>query len=236
MLALLAPFWDWGPSLTILGLLRHLEATALLLAAKLGFLEGKLGMLQLSLAMLCQVEAICQVLFGHVVGFASKYALLAEDQDFKWASASHVGSIAGSSTAILKGWGPSLAILGLLRHLEATALLFAGKLGDLEGKLGDREVTLQLSRAQALFGHVRTKILIEMGVGSIGGSSTAILWVCWHFWHRFGINFWKLELCFLRQSLGILGANWSIGRSCCSYGHVVQFCVQKCSPPAGPRF
>ena len=51
--------------------------------------------------MLCQVEAICQVLFGHVVGFASRNALPQQDQDFKWVSASHVGSIGGSSTAIL---------------------------------------------------------------------------------------------------------------------------------------
>ena len=55
-----------------------LEATALLLGAKLGDLEGKFGyrevMLKLSRAMLCHVEAICQILFGHVdhvVGFAS---------------------------------------------------------------------------------------------------------------------------------------------------------------------
>ena len=92
---------DWGPSLAILGLLRRLEATALLLAAKLGDLEGKLGdrevMLKLSRAMLCQVEATCQVLFSHVVGFAPRNALPKQDQDFKWASASHVGS----STAIL---------------------------------------------------------------------------------------------------------------------------------------
>ena len=43
-------------------LLRYLEATALLLGAKLGDLEGKLGyreaMLKLSWAMLCYVEAI----------------------------------------------------------------------------------------------------------------------------------------------------------------------------------
>ena len=46
-------------------------------------------------AMLCQVEAICQVLFGHVVGFASRNALPQQDPDFKWVSASHVGSIWG---------------------------------------------------------------------------------------------------------------------------------------------
>ena len=78
---------DWGPSLAILAQLRHLEATALLLAAKLGDFEGKLGyrevMLRLSRAMLCQVEALCQVLFGHVVGFASRNALPQQDQDFQ---------------------------------------------------------------------------------------------------------------------------------------------------------
>ena len=60
-----------GPSLAIF-------ATGLLLAAKLGDLEGKLGyrkvMLKLSWAMLCHVEAICQILFSHVVGFASRNA------------------------------------------------------------------------------------------------------------------------------------------------------------------
>ena len=59
-------------------LLRYLEATALLLVAKLGDLEGKLGyrevMFKLSWAMLCYVEAICQSLFDHVVGFQSKNA------------------------------------------------------------------------------------------------------------------------------------------------------------------
>ena len=69
----------WRPSLAILGpVIRYLEATALLLAAKLGHLEGKLGyrgvMLELSWAMLCllcHAEAICQILLGRVVGFAS---------------------------------------------------------------------------------------------------------------------------------------------------------------------
>ena len=60
-------------------LLRYLEATALLLAAKLGDLEGKLGyrevMLKLRWAMLCHVEAISQFLLGHAVGFASRNAL-----------------------------------------------------------------------------------------------------------------------------------------------------------------
>ena len=109
--AMLDPFWGQlqgsrqhfgprlGPSLATLGpALQYLEATALLLAAKLGDLEGRLGyrgvMLKLSWAMLCYVEAICQILFAHVVGFASWNAR-------PLAGPSYVGSIGGSSTAIL---------------------------------------------------------------------------------------------------------------------------------------
>ena len=71
----------------------HLEATAVLLGAKL---RGKLttwkpysrhsgakfgslailwAMLKLSRAMVGHVEAICQMLFGHVVGFVPQSAL-----------------------------------------------------------------------------------------------------------------------------------------------------------------
>ena len=50
----------------------------MLLGAKLGDLEGKLGhrevMLKRSWAMLCYVEAIGQIFFGNVVGFASRNA------------------------------------------------------------------------------------------------------------------------------------------------------------------
>ena len=64
--AMLDPFGE--PSLAIL------EATALLLGAKLGDLEGKLGnrevMLKLSWAMLYHAEGI---LFSHAVGFASRH-------------------------------------------------------------------------------------------------------------------------------------------------------------------
>ena len=71
---------DWGQAWPSWALLRYLEATALFLAAKFGDVEGKLGyrevMLKLSWAMLCHVEATCQSLFGHVVGFASKNSLL----------------------------------------------------------------------------------------------------------------------------------------------------------------
>ena len=52
--------------------------------------------------MLCHVEAIHQILFGHVVGFVSQSALPQKHQDFKWVSASYVGSIGGSNTAILR--------------------------------------------------------------------------------------------------------------------------------------
>ena len=167
-------------------------------------------------AMVGHAEAICQMLFGHVVGFVSQSALPQKHQHFKWVLASHVGSIWGSDARIQAiFWaqiGPSLAILGLLRHLEATALLLAAKLGDLEGKLGYREVMLKLSRAmlcqaeaicQVSFGHVvgfasrnalpqqdqDFKWVSASHVGSIGGSSTAILWLCWHCWRHFGINF-----------------------------------------------
>ena len=51
---------DWGQTWA---LLRYLGATAMLLAAKLGDLAGKLGyrevMLKLSWAMLCDAEAMC---------------------------------------------------------------------------------------------------------------------------------------------------------------------------------
>ena len=51
----------------------YLEASALLLAAKLRDLEGKL---KLSWAMLCHVMLkLCQILFDHVVGFAFRNAL-----------------------------------------------------------------------------------------------------------------------------------------------------------------
>ena len=116
---------DWGQAWPSWALLRYLEATALLLGAKSGDLEGKLGyrevMLKLSWAMLYYVEAICQILLGHVVGFASRTALSPAGPRFKWVSASYFGSIWGQIRppcgyvdcyvgAIL---GPTSAILGL---------------------------------------------------------------------------------------------------------------------------
>ena len=113
---------------------KYLEATALLLGARLVDLEGKLSDRELSWAMLCHVEAICQILFGHVLGFASRNAFPQQDQDFTWVSASYVGSIWGSSTAILwPRWchlganfgdvGAELKAMGsfwtiLLRHIQ----------------------------------------------------------------------------------------------------------------------
>ena len=65
--------------------------------------------------MLFHVGAICQILFGHVVGFTSRHASPQQDQDFKWVSASYVGSISyGRVGAIL---GPTSAILGLCWRL-----------------------------------------------------------------------------------------------------------------------
>ena len=121
-----AMFYPFGGQMQhFWGQVWYLEATALPLGAKLGDLEGKLGyrevMFKLSWAMLCFVEAICQILFGHVVGCASEMLSPQQDVDFKWVSGSYVGSIWGQVRlsyghvgAIL---GPTLAILGLCWRL-----------------------------------------------------------------------------------------------------------------------
>ena len=54
-------------------------------------------MLKLSRAMVGHVEAICQMLFGHVVGFVPQSALFEKREDFKWVLASYVGSLWGSN-------------------------------------------------------------------------------------------------------------------------------------------
>ena len=77
-----------GPSLAILGL-------AMLLEAKLGDLEGKLGYREVVF------KPSGGILFGHFVAFAPRNALPRQDQDFKGVSASYAGSIWGQSTAIL---------------------------------------------------------------------------------------------------------------------------------------
>ena len=86
---------DWGQVWPAWAVLRYLEATAMLLGAKLGDLEGKLGYREVVF------KLSWAILFGHVVAFAFRNALLQQDQDFKWVSASYVGSIGGQSTAIL---------------------------------------------------------------------------------------------------------------------------------------
>ena len=98
-------------------LLRKLQLC--FLGARLGDLEGKLSypevMLKLSWAMSCHVEAICQILFGHVVGFASRNAppsrtkilsgfrraMLAPFRGQVQLSYGHVGAILGPTSAIL---------------------------------------------------------------------------------------------------------------------------------------
>ena len=94
-----------GPSLATLGPVKvlYLEATAMLLGAKLGDLEGKLG---------CRgvvFKPSWGILLGHFVAFAARNAFPQQDQDFKWVSASYAGSIWGQSTA---SYGPVGAILG----------------------------------------------------------------------------------------------------------------------------
>ena len=71
-----APIWA---KLAILGPLKAPGSYSYASWAKLGGLEGKMGhrevMLKLSWAMSCYVEAIGQIFFGHVAGFASRNAL-----------------------------------------------------------------------------------------------------------------------------------------------------------------
>ena len=119
-----------GPSWPSWALLSYPEATAMVLGAKLGDLEGKLGyrevMLKLSWAMLCYVEAIGQIFFGHVVGFASWSASPQQDQDIEWVSASYVCSIWGQ-VGLPYGYvgailGPTSAILGLRWRLYGIIL------------------------------------------------------------------------------------------------------------------
>ena len=97
------------------GYLGYLEATALLLAAKLGDLD----------------EAICQILFGHVIGFASRNAFPPAGPRFKWVSASYVGSIWGSGAAILwVCWGHWHRLGINFGHLGAMMMLCGLSSGD----------------------------------------------------------------------------------------------------------
>ena len=62
-------------------------------------------MLKLSRARVGHVGAICQRLFGHVVGFVSQSALPQKHQDFKWVLANYVLSMWGSN-ARMEHFGP----------------------------------------------------------------------------------------------------------------------------------
>ena len=121
-----ATFWaQIGASLAILALLRYLEATAMLLGAKLGDLEGKLRywevMLKLSWAMLCYVEAICWTC-QHVVGFASRKFLRAmfvgSSKATLWSRWCLLGANFGDFGAVLKAtwahFGP--CCFGILKN------------------------------------------------------------------------------------------------------------------------
>ena len=111
-------------------LLRYLEATAtaMLLEAKWGDLEGKLGYREVVF------KPSWGILFGHVVAFAARNVLPQQDQDFKWVSASYAGSTWGQSTAIL--W-PRWCHLG-------------AKFGDFGVKFGDFGAVLK-----AIWDHFR---------------------------------------------------------------------------------
>ena len=69
----------------------------MLLGAKLGDLWGKLGYREV-------VFISWAILFGHVVAFASRNALPQQDQDFKWVSASYVGSTWGQGIIFWPRW------------------------------------------------------------------------------------------------------------------------------------
>ena len=82
---------------------------------------------------------------GYGVGFVSQSALPHKHQHFKWVLASYVGLIWGSncqdrSNILGPDWGQVWPSCALLRYLEATALLLAAKLGDLEVGLSGGQV------------------------------------------------------------------------------------------------
>ena len=98
-----------------------------------------------------------------------------------------------------------------------------------------------------------TAALFGAKLRDLGGKLTSVK----PYWRNFGAKFghlgpcqgiWKLQLCFLGQSWGILRASWAIGRSgyvifcyveaICQilFGHVVGFASRNALPPAGPKF
>ena len=85
-----------------------------------------------SRAMVGHVEAICQMLFGHVVGFVSRSALPQKHQDFKWVLASYFpiwGQMQGSKQHFRPRLGPSLAILGPVKVSGSYSSASWGKVG-----------------------------------------------------------------------------------------------------------
>ena len=100
-------------------------------------------------------------------------------------------------------WGQVWPAWAPLRYVETTALLLAAKLGLLRANLaiGYREVMLFWPCCLLFVLHPEMlspqqdqdfKWVSASYVGSIGGSSTAILRLCWHCWHHLGINFGHL--------------------------------------------
>ena len=127
----------------------HLEATDVLLGAKLRNLGGKLTtgkpywrqdgdkfghfVGEVDRSMVSHVEAICQILFGHVVGFAPQSAFPQKHQDFKWVLASYVepiwGHVLGSKQHFGPRFGPSLAILGPVKLSGSYSSASCSKVG-----------------------------------------------------------------------------------------------------------
>ena len=97
------PYWrDFGPSLAILWV-----------------------MLKLSRAMVGHVKAICQILFGHVVGFVSQSAPPQKHQDFKWVLASYV--LSDFNLSIWGQIGAKLGHLGPCEGIWRLQLFFLGR-------------------------------------------------------------------------------------------------------------
>ena len=72
-----------------------------ILARSWGQVRAFCGHIEAKLGYVGHVEAICRILFSHVVGSASQNALSKQGQDFKWVSASYVGSICESGAEIM---------------------------------------------------------------------------------------------------------------------------------------
>ena len=85
-------------------------------------------------AMVGHAEAICQMLFGHVVGFVSQSALPQKHQYFKWVLASHVGSIWGQMQGSKQYFGPRLgAKFGHLGPIKASGSYSSASCGKVGG-------------------------------------------------------------------------------------------------------